>query len=144
MKKFLVTIFAVICLLSFAFGYTMPISIARADELDFPVEEDLEQPYTYVSCASCSLSISSGNATISYSIDGKSGTTSTSVTVYLEKLVYGTWNGYTSWSHSGGRNLSGSDSISLNSGTYRVRMSVSATGTDGSESFEVIGNTAGC
>jgi hypothetical protein len=122
----------------------MPVSVARADELDFPIEEDSEQPYTYVSCASCSLSISSGNATISYSIDGKSGTTSTSVTVYLEKLVYGTWNGYTSWSHSGGRNLSGSDSISLNSGTYRVRMYVSATGTDGSESFEVIGNTAGC
>lgn len=144
MKKFLVTIFAVICSLSFAFGCMMPVSVARADELDFPIEEDSEQPYTYVSCASCSLSISSGNATISYSIDGKSGTTSTSVTVYLEKLVYGTWNGYTSWSHSGGRNLSGSDSISLNSGTYRVRMYVSAIGTDGSESFEVIGNTAGC
>ena len=144
MKKLFVTILGVICAVSFAFGCTMPISAARADELDIPINEDPEQPFTYVSLASCDLSISSGNATISYSIDGKSGTTSTSVTVYLEKLVYGSWNGYTSWSHSGGRNLSGTDSISLNSGTYRVRMYVSATGTDGSESFEVIGNTAGC
>jgi len=144
MKKIYVTIVAVICAISFMLGYTMPISAVRADELDLPVNEDPEQPYTYVSYASCSLSISSGNATINYEVDGKQGTTSTSVTVYLEKLVYGSWNGYTSWSHSGGRNLSGADSISLNSGVYRVRMSVSATGSDGSESFNVEGNTAGC
>ncbi len=100
--------------------------------------------FTYVDYASCSLSITSGTAKIHSVVGGASGTTSTSVTVYLEKLVSGTWQPYTSWSHSGGRNQDNTDSISVTSGAYRVWISVTASGTGGSESFNVDGNVAGC
>ncbi len=52
MKKLFVTILGAICVVSFTFGYTMPASSISADELDFPVEEHPDLPYTYVSYAS--------------------------------------------------------------------------------------------
>ena len=127
---------------------TMSLSMsekkARADEIETDVIIDEEEPYVLVRSASCYVSISSGTATVSSDVSGKNGVYSTSLTVYLEKNVSGSWQPYMSWSHSGGRTQENTDTTSVSSGTYRVRMSVSATGTDGSESFEVIGNTAGC
>ena len=114
------------------------------DVLDEPIEEENEDPYENVSSARCYVSISSGIATVSSEVYGYSGTTSTSVTVYLEKFVAGSWQSYTSWSHNGGQNQSNSDSTSVTSGAYRVWMSVTASGTGGTESFNVDGNTAGC
>ncbi len=120
-----------------------PLESTAAEETDELLEEDIESPYEYVVYASCYLTISNGNATVSSYVDGKNGTTSTSVTVYLEKLVNGSWQPYTSWTHNGGRNQDNSDSTPVQHGAYRARMSVTATGSGGSESFNVDGNVAG-
>ena len=144
MKKNII-VFAVL-----AIGITVVISMmmhgtnvsAEEIETDVIIEED--DPYELVWNANCSLSISSGTATVSSRIIGKSGVTSTSTTVYLEKNVAGSWQPYTSWSHSGGSEQDNTDSTSVSSGAYRVWMSVTASGPNGTESFNVNGNTAGC
>ncbi|MCR5206579.1 MAG: hypothetical protein K6E47_16240 [Lachnospiraceae bacterium] len=144
MKKYFLII--CVCILSILFvslGMNPDIKLS-ADELDEPIEEENEDPFENVSSARCYASISSGIATVSSEVYGYSGTTSTSVTVYLEKFVAGSWQSYTSWSHNGGQNQSNSDSTSVTSGAYRVWMSVTASGTGGTESFNVDGNTAGC
>ena len=46
--------------------------------------------------------------------------------------------------HSGGTVQGNTDSTNVSSGAYRVWMSVTASGTGGTESFNVNGNTAGC
>ena len=88
---------------------TMSLSMsekkARADEIETDVIIDEEEPYVLVRSASCYVSISSGTATVSSDISGKNGVYSTSLTVYLEKYVSGSWQPYMSWSHSGGRIL---------------------------------------
>lgn len=120
------------------------IVIVRAEEFDEPVIIETDVPYENVSNACCALSITSGTASIRSEVYGEYGTTSTSVTVYLEKLVNGSWQSYSSWSHSGGSNLDNTDyCYDLSHGAYRVWMSVSATGLGGSESFNVDGNTVG-
>jgi hypothetical protein len=115
----------------------------KAEELDEPVLPVEDMPYEHISRADCGLSISSGTATVTSNVKGESGTTSISVTVYLEYLVNGSWQTYTSWSHSDGINLTSSDSTSVSHGAYRVRMHVTASGSYGTESFDVDGNTAG-
>lgn len=141
---------SVIKKLGFLFGMmfiavsTISTTNASAADLDNKQEIEVDYPYELVSGASCSLTISSGNANVSSAVDGRTGTTSTTITVYLEKLVYGTWQPYTSWTHNGGRNQNNTDSISVGSGAFRVWMSVTATNSNGvSESFNVDGNVAG-
>lgn len=116
----------------------------KAEELDTPVSIDQDSPYENVYAANCWLTIYSGQAYVSSKVEGYTGTSSTSVTVYLEKFVGGSWQSYMSWSHSGGRVQENTDTISVTSGAYRVWMSVTASGIGGSESFNVDGNTAGC
>ena len=127
------------------FSLWNPLSSIYAEELEEPVDIEVDLPYEYVRMASCTLTISSsGTATVESSVTGNNITTSTSVTVYLEKLVNGSWQGYTSWTHSGGRVQDNTDSTSVAHGAYRVWMSVTATASGyGSESFNVDGNTVG-
>ena len=121
-----------------------PSTWISADELDIPIEIDLDSPYVYAMCASCTLSISSGGTvSVRSLVDGYAGTTSISVTVYLEKLVNGSWQSYTSWSHNGGRSIDNTDSTTVTHGAYRVWMYVTAGNAYGSESFNVDGNTCG-
>ena len=143
MKK--VIIVPVVALLAFSlFIFEMkPNSITRADELEYPVDDEEEEPYVYVKSSGCDLSISSGTATVTSEVYGKSGTTSTSITVYLDQLINGTWHRVTSWSHSGGKNQDNTDSTTVSHGTYKVWMSVTASDGNGSESFNVDGNTVG-
>lgn len=115
----------------------------NADELDEPVIIEIDEPYEYVNGASCTLTISSGTASVRSVVLGSLGTTSTSVTVYLEKLVNGSWQPYTSWSHDSGRNQDNTDSTNVAHGAYRVWMSVTASDGSGSETFNVDGNTMG-
>lgn len=118
--------------------------IIHAEELERPIEDEWDDPYQFVQDTACSLSVVNGTATIHSLVNGNLSTISTSVTVYLEKLVSGSWEPYTSWSHSGGRNLDNTDyCYNLSHGAYRVWMSVSATGLSGNESFNVDGNTVG-
>jgi len=121
-----------------------PLVYIKAEDLDNPIEIIDENPFETVCCASCSLSISSGTATINTEINRINGTTLISATIYLEKLVNGSWQPYTSWSHSSGSDIISSDSTSVSSGAYRVWMHVSTSGSNGSESFDVNGNVAGC
>ena len=121
-----------------------PNKLIKANETDESKKIIENNRYSYVNCANCSVSITSGTAKICSLVEGANGTTSTSVTVYLEKLVNGSWQTYTSWSHSGCRNQNNTDSVNVTSGAYRVWMSVTASGTGGSESFNVDGNVAGC
>ena len=141
MKKSVIKFLTILtmCLL-----YMNPMFYVRAEELDTPIDIGIDLPYEYVRSAGCSISISSGSASISSSVRGDDRTTSTSVTVYLEKLVNGSWQPYTSWSHSGGRNQDNTDTTTVSHGAYRVWMSVTATAPGyGSESFNVDGNTVG-
>jgi hypothetical protein len=115
----------------------------KAEELDTPAVGEFELPYQTIRSATCDLSISSGTASVSTVINGKSGTTSISATVYLEILEGGMWHVYISWPHSGGTDIDTTDSIAVSHGVYRVRMSVSATGSNGNDSFSVNGNTVG-
>lgn len=116
----------------------------RAEELDRPEDEIIIESYETIRKAACYLSISSGTATVSAEVYGKNGTFYIFITVHLEKLVNGSWQPYCSWNHSGGTDVTSSDSISVTSGTYRVWISVSASGTGGNDSFNVDGNVAGC
>ena len=116
----------------------------RAEELDRPEDDVLIDPYETVHRSACYLSISSGTATVSAEVYGKNGTFYIFITVHLEKLVNGSWQPYCSWNHSGGTDVTSSDSINVTSGAYRVWTSVSASGTNGSDSFNVDGNVAGC
>ncbi len=140
----------VFLIVAFVIGGLLPISRLMpetkisAEEIETDVIIDEDEPYALVRSASCYLSISSGTATVSSSVPGQNGVTSTSLTVYLEKFVAGSWQPYMSWYHSGGREQNNTDSTSVTSGAYRVKMSVTASGTDGTESFDVNGNTAGC
>lgn len=136
MKKIVMSI---ICIAVFTL-FLKPM-VSKADELEEPEEQIIEDEYSTVSSAYCSLSISAGTATVTSSVCGKSGTTSISVTVYLEKLTGGMWHVYTSWSHSDVSDLSSSDSTSVSNGVYRVRMHVEASGDKGTDSFDVTGNT---
>ena len=143
MKK--VIIVPVVALWAFSlFIFEMkPNIITRADELEYPVDDEEEEPYVYVKSSGCDLSISSGTATVTSEVYGKSGTTSTSITVYLDQLINGTWHRVTSWSHSGGKDQDNTDSTTVSHGTYKVWMSVTASDGNGSESFNVDGNTVG-
>ena len=133
----------ILCCMLVAFMLKPSISIF-ADELDVPVEIEVDSPYLYVGTASCMLSISSGTATVSYNIYGNSTTAYTSASLYLEKFVNGSWQPYYSWAHNGGTDLYGSDSTSVLPGLYRVWMSVTAYGAGGGvESFNVDGNMSG-
>lgn len=120
-----------------------PENAIWADELDENIIIEDDDPYVNIVTAYCSLLISSGTANVDSVIEGKNGTTSTSVTVHLEKLVNGSWQQYTSWNHNGGKDQNNQDSTTVSHGVYRVWMSVTAVGADGSESFNVDGNTVG-
>ena len=111
--------------------------------MDDDIIIEIDNPYLMVDNASCSVSISSRTAYVYSLVEGDSGTTSTSITVYLEKLVNGSWQLYTSWTHNGGKYQDNTDTATVSYGAYRVWMSVSASGTGGNESFNVNGNTAG-
>ena len=114
-----------------------------ADEIGYNNEMDDEEPFEYVSQVYCTLSISNGTASVYSKVSGFENTTSIGVTVYLEKLVNGSWQLYTSWTHSGGNSVENNDSTSVTHGAYRIWMSVTASDGNGSESFNVNGNTAG-
>ena len=116
----------------------------RAEELDRPEDEIIIESYETVRRATCYLSISSGTATASAEVNGENGTSNISITVHLEKLVNGSWQPYCSWNHSGGTDVTSTDSVNVTSGAYRVWMSVTASGTSGNDSFNVDGNVAGC
>ncbi|MBR5177420.1 MAG: hypothetical protein IKW90_01310 [Lachnospiraceae bacterium] len=144
MKKLLFLLVTLIIGGLFPVSMLMPETKISAEEIETDVIIDEDEPYALVRSASCCVSISSGTATVSSSVTGENGVSSTSLTVYLEKFVAGSWQPYMSWSHSGGAVQGNTDSTSVSSGAYRVWMSVTATGTDGTESFNVDGNTAGC
>ena len=77
-----------------------------------------ELRYQYVNDAECSISITSVTATITSNVYGKSGTTSTSVTVYLESYYNGEWHSYNSWTHTGGKNQENTDTTTVGVGIY--------------------------
>lgn len=117
-----------VCLIMF-FSVLPSVKRIKADELR----------YQYVSDATCSISITSGTATVVSKVKGRSGTSSISVIVYLESYYDGEWHSYNYWTYSG-VNQNNSDTTMVGAGIYRVRMSVTATSGGNSESFNVDGN----
>ena len=117
-----------VCLIMF-FSILPSVKRIKADELR----------YQYVSDATCSISITSGTATVVSKVKGRSGTSSISVIVYLESYYDGEWHSYNYWTYSG-VNQNNTDSTSVTAGIYRVWMSVSATSGGNTESFNVDGN----
>ena len=76
----------------------------------------------YISSYGTELTISSsGKASISGFIRGKTGVTDAYVKVTLQKKVSGSWTYVNSWETSGkGRNASILETYSVSRGTYRV------------------------
>jgi len=117
-----------------------PNAPVSAGEENDDIEMDLR--YDNFFNVNCSVSISSGNATVRSKVDGKQSVISTSITVYLEYYSNDSWQTYTSWSHNGGQSQDNTDNTNVSHGLYRVRMLVTASLTGGgSDSFEVQGNT---
>ena len=120
-----------------------PIKI-NADELDEPVIIEQDDPYMFINNASCTLSITSGCASVRSIVNGEYGTIYTGISVYIEKYENGSWHSYASWTHNGGRSQDNTDTTGVGHGTYRAWMTVSATSvTGGCEEFNVDGNTVG-
>lgn len=122
----------------------LPKNVSKADELETPEIIEIDEPYETIDSARCGLYISNGTAYASATVNGKGGTTYIGVTVYLEKYINGSWQPYTSWFYYDTSYVNSSDSISVSSGTYRVRMTVTTQGFLGCEEFDVNGNVAGC
>lgn len=95
--------------------------------------------YEYVKKAECSISITSGTATVLSKVNGEIGTNAINITVYVDSYYNGEWHSYNYWTHSG-VNQNNSDTTMVGAGIYRVRMSVTATSGGNSESFNVDGN----
>lgn len=142
MKRSIIKLNGFLLILTICIFMNGRIINSSADELEEPVIIDEDWPYLYVRTATCDLSITSGNASVVSNVSGEVDTTSTSVTVYLEKYIDDYWQTYSSWYHSGGRSQNNTDSTNVGHGLYRVRMYVTASTSDGnSESFGVTGNT---
>lgn len=123
------------------FSIIIPESTIKADDLEDPVQIEDDSPYEFVDTTWGSLSITSSTAIVTSGIEGKSGITSISITVYLERFNNLKWNDAMSWSHSGTSQYN-TDSTNVISGIYRVRMSVTATSGGNTETFDVYGNIA--
>ena len=128
-RKVQKSVAVLVCLIMF-FSILPSVKRIKADELR----------YQYVSDATCSISITSGTATVGSNVYGINGTTSTSVTVYLESYYNGEWHSYSSWTHTGGKKQENVDTTNVGIGIYRVWMSVTATSGGNTEMFDVYGN----
>jgi len=127
-RKMQKSVAVLVCLIMF-FSVLPSVRRIKADELR----------YQYVSDATCSISITSGTATVVSKVKGRSGTTSISVIVYLESYYDGEWHSYNYWTYSG-VNQNNSDTTTVGAGIYRVWMSVSAISGGNTETFNVDGN----
>ncbi|MDF2686577.1 MAG: hypothetical protein K0S55_1759, partial [Clostridia bacterium] len=86
MKKKVLAMFVAICLC------VLCVVPANALSEDSKIDEVMTPNYLYTAVTSTHLSISSGTASISASINGIMGTTTrTQVYAYLEKYVNGSW-----------------------------------------------------
>lgn len=99
----------------------------HAAEVEEPIWEGPVDPMMYISSYGCNFTISSsGVASVSGYIKGKSGVDDAYVLVTLQKQVYGGWSNITSWDDQGGRNASVSETYNVSSGTYRIEVYCSA------------------
>ena len=120
-RKMKALLFVVISLT--LFSIIIPDSTIKADDLEEPVQTEDDLTYEFVDTAWCSLSITSGSASVTSAVEGNSKATSISITVYLERFNNLNWNDTMSWSHSGTSQYN-IDSTNVISGIYRVRMSM--------------------
>lgn len=93
------------------------------------VTENLAQPrMDYISSYGTELTISSsGEASVTGFVRGKTGVTNAYVKVTLQKKVSGSWTYVKSWETSGsGRNATVLETYSVSRGTYRVVASIKA------------------
>ncbi len=113
----------VLCLCVLVSGMMIP-TISYAKE----TEKQVEPRMTYISIYKTELSISSsGVATVTGEVRGKTGVTSTYVKVILQKYVSGRWIDVEDWSDSqSGRSAFVSETYQVGRGTYRTYMTCSA------------------
>lgn len=89
----------------------------------------------------CQFTITGETAYVTSFINGEADEMITGMTVYLEKFIDASWHTYASWVHYGGRNQENIDSIHVEHGLYRVRMTVKITLPDGyADMFDMTGN----
>lgn len=123
MRKLRKIIIVVVCMCIVFGGITMP-KIVKAED-----PTSVEPRMTYISSYTTELSItSSGVATISGLVRGKSGVTSTYVKCTLQMSIGGGWVDVKSWEVSStGMGATIGETYQLSSrGTYRVYMECSA------------------
>lgn len=113
-----------ICMCMLFCGVTSPVTVYANEISVQPVEPRMTYIYSY----STDLSISSsGVATITGMVRGKSDVTSTYVKVTLQKKVSGKWSDVKSWTTSSStRSATVAETYQVSKGTYRVTMTCSA------------------
>lgn len=112
------------CMIITVFGSSV---ISYAADMDTPIWEEPAEPMEYISSYGGNLSInSSGVATVTGYIRGKSGVSDAYVKVTLQKQVSGTWSNLKAWDDQGGRNAAVEETYTVTGGTYRVKIYCSA------------------
>jgi len=116
----------------------------RVDKPDAAVFPDFYWSHGYISTnpyPACQLTITGETAYVTSLINGEADDMITGMTVYLEKYIDDSWHTYASWVHYGGRNQENTDSIHVEHGLYRVRMTVKISLPDGyADLFDMTGN----
>lgn len=107
-------------------------------------ETSVQPRYTYVSYHSTALVIKNDVAYVESSVDGNSSVTSVKMTLTLQKKVLWWWDDVTEWTDiTPSRTLTMSESTSVGSGTYRVKLVARAcAGSAASEEIEGYSNEA--
>lgn len=156
---------AVLFVMLFAFGFAMRtrhLNDIKSEDKSSPPEEVPDEhvivdksdavvvpklfywSHPYISTnpyPACQFTITGETAYVTSFINGEADDMITGMTVYLEKYIDDSWHTYASWVHYGGRNQDNTDSIHVEHGLYRVRMTVKISLPDGyADLFDMTGN----
>ena len=125
MSKKILSIFLTVLLLAI-----IPLSASA--------EASVQPRYTFVASEFVDLSISGGVAYADCDVTGYSNVTSIKVTMTLQKKTLWWWEDVTEWSSiTPSKSIVMSESTSVGSGTYRVKMvALVCAGTSASEEIE--------
>ena len=156
---------AVLFVMLFAFGFAMRsrhLNDIKSEDKSRPPEEVPDEhvivdksdavvvpklfywSHPYISTnpyPACQFTITGETAYVTSFINGEADDMITGMTVYLEKYIDDSWHTYVSWVHYGGRKQENTDSIHVEHGLYRVRMTVKISLPDGyADLFDMTGN----
>lgn len=128
MKKTKILVAVVACMCIMLAGISVPVIAQAESNVEVSGASQNISRMAYISMYTTDLSISSsGLASVSGLVRGKSGTTSTYVKCTLQLYVSGSWKDVKTWEDSGNTGATVTETYQLFChGTYRVYMECSA------------------